>query len=137
MDDAGSVRIDVWLWAVRQIKTRSLATAECRGGHVRINGETVKPAQKVKIGDEVRYRFQGFDRILIVKKLLFKRSSAPVAQECYEDVSEPRPQWLRMPPPLMRPRGSGRPTKKERRELDRFLEAQRGYLDDIIDDNEI
>ena len=51
-----SVRIDVWLWSVRQCKTRSLATAECKAGHVRINGDPVKPASPVKVGDEVRYR---------------------------------------------------------------------------------
>ena len=61
-----SARIDVWLWSVRQVKTRSAATAACRAGHVRVNGETAKPAQHVRVGDEVRYRFDGFDRHLIV-----------------------------------------------------------------------
>ncbi|MDN6486128.1 MAG: RNA-binding S4 domain-containing protein [Ancrocorticia sp.] len=115
-----SVRIDVWLWSVRQCKTRSLATAECKAGHVRINGEPIKPASPVKVGDEVRYRFEGFDRILRVTKLLKKRVGAPVAATCYEDLSPVRPR-VAMPPVLRREPGTGRPTKKERRELARLL----------------
>lgn len=113
------VRVDVWLWAVRQCKTRSLATAECKAGHVRINGDPVKPSSPVKVGDEVRYRFQGFDRILKVKELITKRTSAPLAQACYEDLSPERPHVYM--PVMRRDPGSGRPTKKERRELDRFF----------------
>lgn len=115
-----SVRIDVWLWSVRQCKTRSLATAECKAGHVRINGEPIKPASPVKVGDEVRYRFEGFDRILRVTKLLKKRVGAPVAATCYEDLTPVRPR-VAMPSVLRREPGTGRPTKKERRELDRLL----------------
>ncbi|AOZ73542.1 RNA-binding protein [Boudabousia tangfeifanii] len=134
METSGSVRVDVWLWAVRQCKTRSLATNECKAGHVRVNGETAKPAQKVSVGDEVRYRFQGFDRILEVTGLLQKRSSAQVASQCYIDHSPPRPK-VYVPAPAFRPRGSGRPTKKERRELDRFLAAQReSHLDLFAED---
>ena len=115
-----SVRIDVWLWSVRQCKTRSLATAECKAGHVRINGDPVKPASPVKVGDEVRYRVEGFDRILRVTKLLKKRVGAPVAATCYEDLTPVRPR-VPMPPVMRREPGTGRPTKKERRELDRLL----------------
>ncbi|MDO5726490.1 MAG: RNA-binding S4 domain-containing protein [Bowdeniella nasicola] len=111
------VRIDLWLWAVRQVKTRSAASQACKAGHVRINGERVKPAAKVRIGDEVRYRFQGFDRILEVKQLIRKRVGAPIAATCYIDHSPPRPRYT---PPLLRTPGSGRPTKKERRALDRL-----------------
>ena len=95
-----SVRIDVWLWSVRQCKTRSLATAECKAGHVRINGDPVKPASPVKVGDEVRYRVDGFDRILRVTKLLKKRVGAPVAATCYEDLTPVRPR-VAMPPVMM------------------------------------
>ncbi|MGO1590694.1 MAG: RNA-binding S4 domain-containing protein [Ancrocorticia sp.] len=115
-----SVRIDVWLWSVRQCKTRSLATGECKAGHVRINDEPVKPASPVKVGDEVRYRVQGFDRILRVTKLLKKRVGAPVAATCYEDLTPERPR-VNLPPVMRREPGTGRPTKKERRELDRLL----------------
>ena len=68
-----SARIDVWLWSVRQIKSRSAATSACKAGHVRINGETAKPAQHVSVGDEVRYRVDGFDRLLTVTRILTKR----------------------------------------------------------------
>lgn len=122
-DDVTAVRIDVWLWAVRQCKTRSLATAECRAGHVRVNGEPVKAATKVRVGDEVRYRFQGFDRIFRVKKLIVKRTSAILAAECYEDLT---PQRVKVfVPVFQRERGTGRPTKKERRDLERFLGRDR------------
>lgn len=114
-----SVRIDVWLWAVRQTKTRSLATSECKAGHVRINGETAKPASKVSVGDEVRYRFQGFDRILKVTGLIVKRTSAPIAAQNYEDLTPARPKVY--VPVMRRDPGAGRPTKKERRELDRLF----------------
>ena len=67
-----SVRIDVWLWSVRQIKSRSAATAACRAGHVRINGEPVKAATALKVGDTVRYRVEGFDRLL---EVLYRPSS--------------------------------------------------------------
>ncbi|MFM9458724.1 RNA-binding S4 domain-containing protein, partial [Streptomyces europaeiscabiei] len=74
-----SVRVDAWLWAVRVYKTRSAATTACRAGHVRIGGDKAKAAQPVRIGDEVRIRIAGFDRILIVRQLLVKRVGAPLA----------------------------------------------------------
>ncbi|OKL50520.1 RNA-binding S4 domain-containing protein [Boudabousia marimammalium] len=130
----GSVRIDVWLWAVRQVKTRSLATSECKAGHVRINNEPVKPSQKVQIGDTVRYRFQGFDRVLEVTGLLSKRASAALAQQCYIDHSPPRPTRLNAPAPIVRARGTGRPTKKERRALDRLRAQERSAFAELWDD---
>ncbi|KMY23695.1 ribosome-associated heat shock protein Hsp15 [Actinobaculum suis] len=114
-----SVRVDVWLWSVRQCKTRSLATAECKAGHVRINDEPAKPASKVRVGDTVRYRVEGFDRVLRVTGLLKKRVSAPLARENYEDLTPARPRPLL--PIARRDPGTGRPTKKERRELDRLF----------------
>lgn len=126
-----SVRVDVWLWAVRQLKTRTLATNAAKAGHVRVNGEPAKPSQKVKVGDEVRLRIEGQDRILEVTKLIFKRTSAPLAQECYINHTPERPK-VYLPPQFIRERGAGRPTKKERREMDRLrgLEANWGRLED-------
>ena len=123
------VRVDVWLWSVRQCKTRSLATSECRAGHVRVNGETAKPATVVRIGDEVRYRYEGFDRILKVTGIISKRTSAPLAQACYENLTPERPRVY--VPVMRRELGSGRPTKKERRELDRLFgrDSNFGHLD--------
>ena len=120
-----AVRVDVWLWSVRQLKTRSAASSACRAGHVRVNGERAKPSTPVRVGDEVRYRFQGFDRILKVRSLIKKRVGAPVAQTCYEDLSPERPTLLQAPQPLIRPRGAGRPTKKERRQLDKLMGRDR------------
>ena len=113
-----SMRIDTWLWATRHVKSRSQATSAARAGHVKINGESVKAAQKVRVGDEVRLRVEGFDRVLIVRKLLAKRLGSPFAKLCYEDLSEPRP---RLGVAFaQRERGSGRPTKKERRDMEKF-----------------
>ena len=114
-----SVRLDVWLWSARLQPTRSAATAACRGGHVRRNGEPVKAAQKVVVGDELRIRSPGREKIVVITKILTKRVGAPIAREAYEDHSpEPAPQLAAAPP--RRERGSGRPTKRERRALDRL-----------------
>ena len=85
-----SVRVDAWLWAVRVYKTRSAATTACRAGHVRIGGDRAKAAQPVRIGDEVRVRIAGFDRILVVRQLLTKRVGAPLAAAAAEDRTPPR-----------------------------------------------
>ncbi len=116
MTDA-AVRVDSWLWAIRVYKTRSAATTACRAGHVRVNGEKVKASQSVRPGDELRVRIAGFDRILVVRQTLVKRVGAPVAATAYEERTPPRE-----PVALagMRDRGAGRPTKRERREIDRL-----------------
>lgn len=116
-----SVRVDAWLWAVRIYKTRSAATAACRAGHVRIAGDRAKAAAPVRIGDEVRVRIAGFDRVLVVRGLLSKRVSAALATEAYRDDSPPRPSALEAGIGPRRDRGAGRPTKRQRRELDRLL----------------
>ncbi|WP_425320995.1 RNA-binding S4 domain-containing protein [Actinomyces qiguomingii] len=128
-NDPASARVDVWLWSVRQVKSRSAATAACRAGHVRINGETAKPSQHVKIGDEIRYRVQGFDRLLRVQRILVKRVGAPIARTAYTDFSPPRPKPLDVPAAIIRDRGAGRPTKKERRQLDALRATQESTVD--------
>ncbi|HEX2316658.1 MAG TPA: RNA-binding S4 domain-containing protein [Thermomonospora sp.] len=115
-----SVRVDVWLWAVRLVKTRSLATAACRAGHVRVNDVRVKPATVVRPGDEVRVRLDGRERIVVVQRIVRKRVGAPVAQECLIDKSPPPPPREALMPVARRERGTGRPTKRERRELERL-----------------
>lgn len=123
------VRIDVWLWSTRQLKSRSLATGAAKAGHVRINKEPVKPSSPVRVGDEVRLRINGFDKILKVDKLIVKRVGAPEAQKCYTDLTPERPK-VYMPNLFVRERGAGRPTKKERREMDRLrgLDANWGRM---------
>ncbi|ONI63482.1 RNA-binding protein S4 [Leifsonia sp. ALI-44-B] len=120
MAELTSARIDAWLWAVRVFKTRSAATTACRAGHVRLNGDRAKAAALVRPGDEIRVRTGEGDRTVIVQRLLVKRVGAPVAQEAMID---------RTPPPLPREerasvgerdRGAGRPTKRDRREIERL-----------------
>ncbi|WP_422117224.1 RNA-binding S4 domain-containing protein [Brachybacterium sp. UNK5269] len=114
-----SVRLDVWLWSARLLPTRSAATTACRAGHVRRNGEPVKAAQRITVGDELRLRSPGRERIVVVTRILTKRVGAPLAREAYEDhTPEPAPQLAAAPP--RRERGAGRPTKRERRQFDRL-----------------
>ncbi|MCV7693768.1 S4 domain-containing protein [Micrococcus luteus] len=111
------VRIDAWLWAVRLYKTRSAATAAVRAGHVRIDGEPVKAATPVVVGNRVRVRQDGGERILEVTGLIAKRVGAPVARQQYVDHSPP-PVPRELLAVRYRERGAGRPTKRDRRQLD-------------------
>ena len=121
MGEEASTRVDSWIWSVRLLKTRSLAAAACRAGHVRVNGERVKPAHAVRPGDEVRLRHDGRERVVVVSRVISKRVRAPVAAECYVDNSPPPPPREAVAPVALRDRGTGRPTKRERRDLDRLL----------------
>jgi ribosome-associated heat shock protein Hsp15 len=111
--------VDVWLWAVRIYKTRSAATSGCRGGHVRVNRRAAKASTQVKIGDRIE-AFVERQRILEVTAVIEKRVGAAVAATCMVDHSPPAPVVKRQPRVAVRERGTGRPTKRERRELDRF-----------------
>ncbi|MBU3865883.1 RNA-binding S4 domain-containing protein [Streptomyces sp. 4503] len=121
--DEGSVRVDSWIWSVRLTKTRSMASSACRAGHVRVNGERVKPAQPVRPGDEVRLRHAGRDRVVVVSRIVRKRVGAPVAAECFVDNSPPPPPREYTVPIGLRDRGAGRPTKRDRREMERLRGA--------------
>ncbi|MGW0354914.1 RNA-binding S4 domain-containing protein [Nocardia nova] len=116
-----TARVDSWIWAVRLFKTRSAAATACRGGHVRVNGTTVKPAQQIKPGDEVRVRNAGAERIVVVVRPVVKRVGASIAAQCYIDKSPPPPAPEIVAAMPKRDRGAGRPTKRERRETDRLL----------------
>ncbi|MFD7297027.1 RNA-binding S4 domain-containing protein [Streptomyces sp. NPDC059897] len=120
-DGGGSVRVDSWIWAVRLVKTRSAGAAACKGGHVKVNGTSVKPAHALRIGDEVRVRRPGDrERLVKVTRLIRKRVGAPVAAEAYVDNSPPPPPREAIAPVPVRDRGTGRPTKRDRRELERL-----------------
>src|SRR5699024_12823665 len=109
------VRVDAWVWAVRLTKTRAQAAAACRAGHVKINGESVKPAQHVAVGDQVRVWVNHRERIVEVTELLHKRVGAPGAQKAYIDHSPaPPPKESSASMPRRDPR-PGRPTNKEGR----------------------
>ncbi len=111
--------MDKWTWAVRLYKTRSAASDACNGGHVQVNGKPAKPATKVQVGDRVEARLDQRDRILEVVRVIDKRVGAPVAATCFVDHSPPVPDRATTPPVFERARGAGRPTKRERRTLDR------------------
>ena len=114
-------RIDVWLWAVRVYRSRATATDACKGGHVRINGRPAKAASPVRIGDQVEAWAGDRDRVFEVVKLIGKRVSAPLAAECVIDHSPPPPPREEYVAPMFRrDPGSGRPTKRDKRALDRF-----------------
>jgi ribosome-associated heat shock protein Hsp15 len=114
--------VDVWLWAVRLYKTRSAATAACRGGHVRVNSHAAKASTPVKVGDRVE-AFVERKRVLEVAMVIDKRVGAAVAATAVVDHSPPAPVVRRQPRMPVRERGTGRPTKRERRELDRFRQT--------------
>lgn len=115
------VRVDAWTWGVRLFSTRTAAATACRAGHVRVNGDRAKPATTVGIGDEVRVRLAGVERIVRVQRLLVKRVSAPLAAEAMTDLTPPPPPREEVPAVVAaRDRGAGRPTKRERREIDRW-----------------
>ena len=115
-------RLDSWIWAVRLVKTRSAATAMCRAGHVRVNGERAKAAQSLKIGDEIRLRTGDEGRIVVVRQILSKRVGAPQAAVAYDDLTPaPLPREERVVV-AARDRGAGRPTKRDRRKIDELNE---------------
>jgi ribosome-associated heat shock protein Hsp15 len=114
-------RVDVWLWAVRVYKSRSIATDACKGGHVRVNGRSAKAATPVRVGDRVEARAGDRDRVFEVGRVIVKRVSAPIAAECVVDHSPaPPPREEYVAPLFRRDPGTGRPTKRDKRALDRF-----------------
>ncbi|MBN9643630.1 RNA-binding S4 domain-containing protein [Corynebacterium mendelii] len=115
-----AVRIDAWVWAVRLIKTRSAAAEACKAGHVKLNGQAVKPSQQVVAGDRVRVWVNHREHHVEVTQTIRKRVGAAVARQCYIDHSPPPPPKEVLASVPVRDRGTGRPTKRERRELDRL-----------------
>lgn len=115
-----STRVDRWVWAVRLTKTRAAAAAACRAGHIRVNGDRAKPATSVKVGDEVRVRGDGPERIVEVARIIERRVGPAPAAECLIDRTPPPPPREHVAVAAQRDRGAGRPTKRERREIDRL-----------------
>jgi len=118
--DADSSRIDKWLWAARVCKTRSLAAAACAGGKVDVNEQAVKPAKLVRPGDLLHVTVGTARRVMRITALSDRRGPAPAARSLYEDLTPPAPPRIRQPPVGRRPMGAGRPTKRERRAIDRL-----------------
>ena len=114
-----TTRVDRWLWAIRLYKTRTDATDGCRGGHVRVNGTPAKAATPVRVGDRVTARVHGVDRDVEVAGIIDKRVGPAAAAECYVDHTPPLPEIDRTRV-AARERGAGRPTKRDRRQMDRW-----------------
>lgn len=118
------VRVDKWLWAVRVFKTRSIATDACKKGRVTIDGQSVKPSRTLKPGEVIEVRKNPVTYSYKVKQLIQKRVGAKLVPEYMEDVTPASElEILEMQKNMSwfdRERGTGRPTKKERRDIDRF-----------------
>jgi ribosome-associated heat shock protein Hsp15 len=114
-----ATRVDRWLWAVRLYKTRTAATEACKAGHVRVNDDRAKPATSIGVGDTVRARVGDREHIVEVARVIATRVGAPVAAECLIDRSPPAPPRELAAPAARRDRGTGRPSKRDRRQLDR------------------
>ncbi len=119
------VRLDKWLQVARAFKTRSQATKACTLSRVRVNGQVAKPHRQVALDDRIEIEIGDWTRILVVRELRDKPLPKADASRLYEDLSPPRPApdpWLRLTrrTPARREPGAGRPTKKERRDLERW-----------------
>ncbi|MBW6490672.1 MAG: RNA-binding S4 domain-containing protein [Lentimicrobium sp.] len=121
---AEELRIDKWLWAVRIYKTRTLAGDSCRAGKVKIDGIAVKPSRLLKPGDEITVSIGPLTRTLRVKALIHNRVSAKLVPDSLEDLTPAeeyeRIRFMNELNAERRERGTGRPTKKERRSIDRL-----------------
>jgi ribosome-associated heat shock protein Hsp15 len=124
-----SVRLDKWLWSVRLYKTRTLAAEACRLGKVLIGGNAAKPSRTLKLGDLVEARFSDIKRTVRVLKLTERRVGPKFVAEIAEDLTPAKEYLQQMEHRRLslphRPAGAGRPTKKERRELDAFSDKNR------------
>lgn len=125
---AETARIDKWLWAARIFKTRSIASDACKNGRVTIGGVNMKPSRSVKVGDVVSVKKPPVTYSFKVLKTIEQRVGAKLIPEIYENVTDPKQYELlemsRISGFVDRARGTGRPTKKERRALDAFVEPE-------------
>lgn len=125
-----AVRLDKWLQIARVFKTRARATRACSLRRVRVNGSPAKPHRSLSLEDHVEVDFGDWRRILIVRELRERTLPKAEAPRVYEDRSPPRPvpdplERLRRRPVVSRERGMGRPTKQDRRNIERFLQQSR------------
>ena len=120
------VRIDKWLWSVRIFKSRTMATDACKKGKVKINDGNVKPSYSLTRGETIQVKKEGFNMVFKVVDLLDKRVSAQLAAPCYENLTPPEEMnkfkdwYVTNSPVEHREKGAGRPTKRDRRDIDKF-----------------
>lgn len=131
-------RIDKWLWAARIFKTRSIAANACKNGRVMLGGVIVKPSRTVKVGDVVSVKKPPVTYSFKILKTIEQRVGAKLLPEIYENVTDAKQYELlemsRISGFVDRARGTGRPTKKERRALDAFAEPAMFGFDDLDDE---
>ena len=125
MHSSESVRIDKWLWAVRLYKSRSLAAEACRAGHVKIGGKSVKPSRDVRAGEEITVFAGRVLRTVKVMAPLDQRVGAKLVGQFLDDLTPPE-EYARAREEALEarvhfPTGFGRPTKKQRRQMERFF----------------
>jgi ribosome-associated heat shock protein Hsp15 len=129
------VRLDKWLWAVRVFKTRSLAAGACQAGHVKIAGHSVKPARAARVGETLTVQVGDITRTLRVVGLLDRRVGAPLVARYAGDLTPPEEyaklRREQIEPLFHRPKGAGRPTKRDRRLLEQF-----GFRPDVTADGD-
>ena len=126
MNAPGSVRIDKWLWAVRLYKSRSLAIQACQAGHVKIGGHRIKPSRDVRAGEIITALAGRVLRTVKVMALLEQRVGAAKVSEFLEDLTPPeeyaRARAESLSAPVQHRKGFGRPTKRQRRQIERFAQ---------------
>ena len=120
-----SVRLDKWLQVARVFKTRTQATRACTLGRVRVTGQVVKPHRNLALEDEVEIEIRDWTRVLVVKELRDRPLPKAEASRVFEDLSPPKPtldpiERILRRKPVLREKGTGRPTKRERRDIDRW-----------------
>lgn len=133
-------RIDKWLWAVRIFKTRSIAADACKNGRVTISGTNVKPSHTIKVGEIINVKKPPITYSFEVLQTIEKRVGAKLIPEVYKNVTDAKQYELlemsRISGFVDRARGTGRPTKKDRRQLDAFVDPALFGFDDFEDDEE-
>lgn len=134
---APEARLDKWLWAARIYKTRTLAADACKNGRITINGAQAKPSRSVKAGDEVGVKKSPVTYTFRVKQAIEKRVGAKLLPDVLENITAPEQYELlemsRISGFIDRARGTGRPTKKDRRALDDFTDDTPTFMDDDFD----
>lgn len=137
---AEEARIDKWLWAARIFKTRSIAADACKNGRVTVGGTNVKPSRMVKVGETVSVRKPPITYSFKILQAIEQRVGAKLIPQVYENVTTPDQYELlemtRISGFVDRTRGTGRPTKKERRSLDAFIGPSLEGFDDWDDDGD-
>lgn len=130
-------RIDKWLWAARIFKTRSIAADACKNGRITLNGMNVKPARMIKEGEVVNVKKSPITYSFKVLKAIEQRVGAKLLSEVYENVTDPKQyellEMFRISGFIDRAKGTGRPTKKDRRAIDAFVEPAMFGFDDEFD----